>query len=66
MGQLTPRSNENVDLGDLGGLFMETCTRCGAPVTIVGVRPAEVLCPRCAADPARSEPTDGLHHTDEL
>lgn len=51
MGQLAGKpGNENHELGGVANmLFMEECSECGAPVTIVGAKPEVIRCPRCAA-----------------
>lgn len=54
MGQLAGKpGNENHEVGGVANmLFMEECSECGAPVTIVGAKPEIIRCPRCAASHA--------------
>ena len=49
MGQLArqPKNEDSKQGGVAAELFMEQCDQCGAPVTIVGVKPETIRCPRC-------------------
>lgn len=55
MGQLTGRGQDDESKNELGGsgqsLWLETCKRCGRPLTIIAAEaPTEPICEACAAE----------------
>ncbi|HEX7095448.1 MAG TPA: hypothetical protein VF183_06165 [Acidimicrobiales bacterium] len=54
MGQLAGRSHDDHSADALGGsgqgLWLESCSRCGRPITIIAATaPKDPLCEECAA-----------------